>query len=74
MKFGPFRLLKNFMNEMDRGLSMMRGEVEPGAYVGREGHTIGCSLRDMVRPLKWLGGHLHPGGGPRWRSLRCSWQ
>ncbi len=46
-----FRGLLEFMREMDRGLAMMRGEVEPGTY-GRQwnhwnGHRRGrrCGYR-----------------------------
>lgn len=61
--------LRKFASEMDRGLATMRGEVEPGANSGRgdrrDGRTSGEFFRDVVRPLKRLGRHLHPGGGQR---------
>lgn len=31
-----FRGLVEFMRELDRGQAMMRGEVEPGTYHGRQ--------------------------------------
>lgn len=64
-----FQRLRKFMNEMDRGLATMRGEVEPGAYAGHDGQhdgkTWGDFLRGAARPLKRLGRHLHPVGGQR---------
>lgn len=64
-----FHRLRKFVNEMDRGLATMRGEVESGAYAGHDGQhdgkTLGGFLRGAARPLKRLGHHLHPGGGQR---------
>ncbi|CAN5881757.1 hypothetical protein BH23ACT11_BH23ACT11_23600 [soil metagenome] len=71
--------LKNHMQELDRGLATMRGELEPGSSSQRQDspsgteHGLGSllkraadlSLHDVTRPLKRLGGYLHPGGGPR---------
>ena len=69
--------LWKFMSEMDRGLAMMRGEVEPeevepGTQAGRarrhhrhDGRASGSLRLAVVRPLKDLGRRLHPVGGQR---------
>ncbi len=59
-----YRIL-NFVREMDRGLAMMRGEVEPGAYDRQRRRRLWRDRRCEGRTARSLRHRSRPRRGPQ---------